>query len=263
MSWLAYLKILATIYAKRVANHLPFFKHHQYVTFVILCHPRTGSTLLHTLLNSHLRVLSLGETIMNDFVIASSKESIEDERVVHRAAQKEYSRLIRAVGCKLFYRHGSGMLGERLLRLLTQKKAVKIIHLYRENILRTVVSFEIAKKTKQSTFWQSRQYIAFEQKKVRIEPTQCIAMMSDIQDQFEKHQKIIQNLSTLLVSYESLLTDYNNTTVAIQKFIGVKPTSLRSLLRKQNAESLSQLIDNYDEVKGALLGTIWERYINE
>lgn len=48
-----YFRTVSAIYLKRAANLIPAFKGRDYTAFAIVGRARTGSTLLHTYLNSH------------------------------------------------------------------------------------------------------------------------------------------------------------------------------------------------------------------
>ncbi len=49
----------------------------------------------------------------------------------------------------------------------------------------------------------------------------------------------------------------------VQTFLGVKPQTVASLLKRQNPESVKELILNYEELKSAFKNTDYEIFFEE
>ncbi len=141
-----YLKVVFTIYLKRFLN-LFLKKSSDYQKFLILCHPRTGSTLLHTYLNSHAHIYSLGEFIGMDFPDKVKALHLSPVDYLYRKGFRPYGTHIKAVGFKYFYVYNEIPEAKEVLEELQKMDDLKIIHLIRKNTVRTLVSLEIAIKT--------------------------------------------------------------------------------------------------------------------
>ncbi|MFT4544634.1 MAG: hypothetical protein ACI9EQ_001094 [Bacteroidia bacterium] len=74
--------------------------------------------------------------------------------------------------------------------------------------------------------------------------------------------KKLEGHKTLNITYSDLTGDNQKQTLnSIQSFLGVKPISLSSGMKKQNTERLQDLIKNYKEIENSLQGTPWERFL--
>ena len=49
----------------------------------------------------------------------------------------------------------------------------------------------------------------------------------------------------------------------VLEFLGAEARPLTTRLRKQNPESLTELVENYSELAAALRGTQWESFLEE
>ncbi len=58
-----YFKLVWNARKKQLLNALPFYSYTGYTPFLIMGHPRTGTSLLHTYLNAHSGILSLNEVL--------------------------------------------------------------------------------------------------------------------------------------------------------------------------------------------------------
>ena len=152
--------------AKREKLRDSLFGTHKYKKFVIVSDSRTGSTLLMQLLNSHPEIITLGEEF-KDLNQLSCKESW---RNIFRRRPKK----INWVGFKLFYFHPRKSMDREVWDLIESDKRIVIIHLTRQNILRSYVSKKIGLKTRKWTESVNLPLeINEEDKKVKLEPAEC------------------------------------------------------------------------------------------
>jgi LPS sulfotransferase NodH len=242
-----YLRVVLAIKMKQVLNALPFYKHTNYSIFLILSHPRTGSSLLHTYLNSHTQVLSLNEPLAQ-----TADKSL---------LLKKYSKKIKTVGLKYFYEYTDELIKKKLFIDLLNEPNIHIIKMHRKNILRVYVSLRIAQKTQE---WSSTTSIkqSIHSKKISLSKQECV----DAFNQFEKWELETQSIlkeftiPVFEVDYETLVEQPNETLFHIQKFLGVSKQKPFSLLQRQNAEPLNTLIENYEALKESFVGTAYEHF---
>lgn len=119
----------------------------KYDKFLILSRSRTGSNLLRSLLSSHPDVICLGEIfgsvgneVKNDIIKSPIK-------YLKRIAFGYHKKNIKSVGFKIFYYHPEFKCSTNIWNYLENQNNIKIIHLKRKNILRTILSRKIAGKT--------------------------------------------------------------------------------------------------------------------
>lgn len=207
-----------------------------FTKFIILCEGRTGSTLLHTYLNSNPAIQSYGE------MIASMPKLITLEKDLFPPHPKN----IQAVGHKIFYSYKYEDNRSSIFEEFIKNSAVKIIHLKRKDTLRMYISFLMAWTTKQwSSTQQSASYrhtkVAFNSTDYQKFKNNYFKLQSEMEVDFKDH-------STLTVYYEDLWHDSQNTLALIQRFLEVKPRKLFTLLTKQNNLPLEELVKNYADV---------------
>ncbi|MGD1892277.1 MAG: sulfotransferase [Cyclobacteriaceae bacterium] len=253
-----YIRILKVLYYKHLLESLSIEKTRKYTPFIILCHPRSGSTLLHTYLNSHPNILSLGEYLGNK--VRNSNETKAAE-LVDKKLFKLYSRNIQAVGVKFFFQYTAYPLGKDMISLLASRQSVLVVYLYRENLLRNLVSLKIAENTGQYTMWKKGQKMKVEKRKIYLSAEECKTQLMSMDEHSHYCRKLFKNHDLLPISYESLVSHPTTTLTRVQKFLKVKPYKLQSLLIRQNPEPLTKLILNYNEIKQALASTKWAKML--
>ncbi len=214
-------------------------KNFDYNRFAIVCTSRSGSTWLHTLLNSHPQVTSKGEIVFKTHKL--NKDLDLEADVFH-----QYASSIKAVGLKVFYGLTNDIY-EPTLQALRRDSEIKIIHLVRENRLAQFVSLQAAKRNSE---WSHKG--TSKTQPIRIE-------LADFQ-QFNEKQinlqtKIDQDFKgrILNISYEDLLSRQNETLVLVQEFLGVKHRKLFSALKRQSTSDLKGRIANWSDFEGFYL----------
>lgn len=245
-----YLNTLFKTKVKQLLNALPCFKSNKYTTFLIVGHPRTGTSLLHTYLNSHWNVLSLNEPLAKTV----------DSKVLF----KKQSKIIHAVGFKYFYEYTEEVAKRNVFIELLKRDNIKIIKIERKNYLRTYVSLRIAEKTNEWSSIETKQNTQAD-KKIRLTKEDCIRAF----DQYKKNERdtdiIIKEFNTPVykINYETLVVEPCKTMFAIQSFLGVMHRMPQSLLVRQNSEPLNMLIENYDDMKESFSGTAFRIFFED
>ena len=220
------------IWYKRILSTL-LSNSSSYQKFAILCSARSGSTWLHTLLNSHPSIHSNGEIVRTNHL---SKRPLP----FHEFAFKGYPKLIKAVGLKIFYENP---IYAESFEAVMEDQEVKIIFLTRRSALAQFVSLKLAEATKE---WVNT---STEKKQINLNIEEY--------KQFELQERTIRKeilrrlagSNFLDVYYEDLVTNPSQELGRIQTFLGVRKRKLLSLLRKQGDDDFSKQIANWNEIK--------------
>lgn len=244
-----------------------------YQPFIILGTARTGSTMLWSYLNSHPDILCLrgvyGSTNKINFgkfygelpeeYHSSELIKLRNERPIEfleNYVWKEYSKPFKAVGLKYFYDHDRHLSNkEEVISYSKTNRAIKFLHLKRQNLLATMFSYKRALAQQQ---WTK----ANTDFRTSITVQEC----NDYFQQILDNQKLFDELfsdRTLQVSYDNLLKATERTLQEVLDFIGVKPISLKTETNKNKETKLSDCITNYTELKTHFKSTDYAKYFNE
>ncbi len=136
-------------------------------------------------------------------------------------------------------------------------KDTKIIFLERKNLLRRYLSLLIAKDVGflHTQFDQSMP-------KYRIKNRELAKDFKTISRRRKKIRKYLKNMDSISVAYEDLISNYDETILKIQKFIGVSVKKLSPRTRKQNLRTLQDSIENYSQLKKDFKNTKWHGFFN-
>jgi len=96
---------------------------------------------------------------------------------------------------------------------------------------------------------------------VAISPEECVAFFEKTRAQEKIADERFSGKPLLQTTYETLTSQFNEQMDLIQKFLNVDPLPLSMKTVKQNPESLSDLVLNYDELSHAFSGTRWGAYL--
>lgn len=244
-----------------------------YEQFVIVGTARTGSTMLWSYLNSHPDILCLrgvlGSTNKVNFgkfygelpeeYHSSVLIKLRNERPVEfleNYVWKEYSKPYKAIGFKYFYDHDRHLSNkEEVISFFKENRAIKFLHLKRNNLLATLFSYKRAlaqqQWTKTNTDYQTS-----------ITVDECIDYFQHIHDSQKRFDELFTG-RTLQVSYDNLLNATERTLLEVLNFIGVKAISLTTETSKNRETKLSDCITNYTELKTHFISTDYGKYFNE
>ena len=234
---------------ERITNRI--FGNLDYRKFVIISDARTGSTLLMALLDNHPEVIAKGEL----FKQFHGKTTMHIWNDLFRKRPKK----VKWVGFKLFYDHPWNSGDRKVWELIEKDKNIVIIHLVRNNKVRSYVSKQIGLKTKQWTEGINKpNSLTLEDKKVRVDPRLCMENIEGIFRLEGETRKQFREHKIIPVSYEELSADKNRTMKRVYKDLNVTLMEIQTNLKKQNPEKLQDLVLNYDELKKQLRNTRWE-----
>ncbi len=270
--------------------------------FVVLAHPRTGSTLLARALNSHPRIMCFGE-VFNwvltyvSFAMEGYDESNADDlnlrtkdpvAFLERRIFCQPPGMTSAVGFKLHYSHCSPPWGyPALLDYLVQDKGIRIIHLRRRNMLKSLASGKIAAITGKymsirvatrlsslpkafihpvRAFRRARVIIAQNvrrdrgPRRVTLSVEECKAYFEETKSAVKQHDGLFREHDKLSLFYEEILSARDDVFARAQSFLGVEPQMLTVALTKQSPDNLRTILENYDELREAFADTEYSEF---
>ena len=234
-------------------SYFRLFGHQVDQRFVIVGNARTGSNYLLDGLKTSPAIRMYHE------IFASHNREIgkDFDRILSTIYQSE-SRSTQVVGFKVFYNH---LTPEEWNKLVAHED-LKVIHLTRQNRLRTIISLEIAFKTGQWT--KARKSGDPKEKRVTLDPLKLLKQLEEIEEGEAATRARFCDRQMLEFVYEELVQSPHQAFEAISTYLGVDgidPGKIR--LKRQNPERLAQLIVNYDEVKSALENTRFAEYLGD
>jgi LPS sulfotransferase NodH len=241
-----YMNILQRAYFR-------LFGHQADQRFAIVGNARTGSNFLLGGLKSSPAIRMYHE------IFASHNRKVGEnfDKILSTIYQHE-SKSTRIVGFKVFYNH----LTDEEWKKLVAHQDLKIIHLTRRNRLRTVISLEIAFKTGQWT--NSGKAGGLEEKRITLAPLKLLQRLEQIEEGEVVTRNRFCDRQILEVVYEELIESPQDVFAAVAAYLdvdGIDPDRIR--LKKQNPESLEQLIVNYNEVESVLRNTRYAEYLDD
>ncbi len=245
------LSLYATLASHRL---LAVFGHREFVRFIVLTRSRTGSNLLLSFLNSHPNIFCEGEI----FARLNGANAISRLR---RAFGKQ-PRHILAKGFKIFYYHPLDADARDFWAELERRTEIRIIHLTRDNILRTLLSRKIAGIRNS---WTGTRFDQADHgtKSVTIAADE---LAEGFEQTWEWQQAATARFAShhvLGISYEELVRSPQDSQASLCRFLGVSPGEARTNLSQQNPERLRELIKNYDDLKEHFAGSRWAPYFED
>ena len=232
-------------------NLLRMFGHDDFKRFIILTRGRTGSNLLLSYLNSHPNVFAQGEIFSH---IAQKKW----QNTLASNFKKQPPN-IKAYGFKIFYYHPLDCKGDLLWDRLLKDHDLYVIHLKRQNILRSVISGKIASQQK---VWSTALPVD-EKEKTYLSAKKLATAFKRTRHWEQTFAKRFSSHPTLDVYYEDLVSFKDQTYRKVTDFMDLAYVPPRTVLTKQNPEKARDLIENYDELKEIFNDTAWSAFFHE
>jgi len=249
-----------------------------YQKFIILGKGRTGSNMLASALRSHTQIVAYGELFNNadhHRILWEHPEYIpyrpldrarkfrerDPRKFVEKFVFRRYPLHVAAVGFKLFYYHAQEKSWESLWPLLRGMSGLKVIHITRKNMLRSLLSLKIAFTTRE---WSRRANGgAVVASPIELEYAECLNTFQKTREWEEKYDIYFDKHNKINVIYEDLVKNYSMEMKRIQDFLGVKYELLHPSTSKQNNQALSKAISNYWDLKERFENSPWTEFFEE
>lgn len=237
--------------------------------FLIWTTQRTGSTVFWRTLDRHPEIEGHGEMFLpamtredayGAFLARSRWARLEARTAPTRSVRRYLTELYSggpgaaAVGFKLMYNHLTPPLAAWI-----ERERPRVIHLVRRNLLKMWVSRVAAE---QRGLYHLEPEKAPPADRVKLDPLTLVADLEKIATEVERGAGFAESRGALPVAYEDMLADREATYARVFEFLGVAAWApAEEPLRKINPDSLSELVENLDEVVDALQGTPFEAHL--
>ena len=226
-----------------------------YTKYILLARPRTGSTLLNLMLRSHPNVCAWGESF--------GRIGQQNEAHILANIFSQYPERVRAVGFKIHYNHPGDRNATQIWKRLRQMDDLHVIHLKRKNLLRTIVSSQIAQKLRLTQISKaSKRPTLLERSVLLTAPDLRDRFMTTQKHEFNFSQKFSEH-SSLHVFYEDLVANPEQEFRRITDFLCLPFFLPEIRVKKMNPEKLSSLLPNYAALKADFAGTSWESFFDD
>lgn len=241
--------------------------------FIVVGVQRTGTTLIRTTLDNHSQVRCAGESFkakrwrvrpyMGDL---SYQQYIEEQ-----GYGVLFRRLCRSAITKEFLQHlysqpNDGAIGFKFMAdqsarfpavvPYVKEHGIKVIHVVRENTLKTWVSILTAKAR---GGFHHEGTGAVEEVKVNVPIATLLKKLQSIYDSSQQWAEVFQpHADYTQIKYEEFVSSRASEMVRLCDFLNVQHEQAESELKKLNSDDLADLIENYDQVRAALKCTSFE-----
>jgi len=249
----------------------------------LFAHGRTGTTYFRSLLNTHQDIHCFGEVLFPDFWQGGFYQYwhdaiLEDKRnlLIHQRLPGLFENYIRDIAST----HPKRIIGFDLkipqiqetpvLHSVIWRERASVLHLVRENTLRTVVSRRIMQERMSQGDTSVHRSYTPDPITVHLEPGRVIVELKGLQETDNIIRQKYEDSARcpyLRVRYEDLSGPDGPDAVLNQvcNFLGVTPFEQQpqSELKRQNPAPVRELITNINEIERALQGTPYEPMLNE
>jgi hypothetical protein len=230
--------------------------------------------MLRGLLNQNKHAIAFGElfrfndSIGWDYPGHNSKDESdlllinrEPIRFLKEKVFIEFPSQIKAVGFKMFYFHAQSENWRPVWTYLQEQKTFKIIHIKRNNVLKTYLSHTRALQT---DTWINKKNKVEDQPPIVLEYEKTLHYFKKVEEYEKKYDDYFKHHDRLELIYETLAASYQDEVERVFAFLGVpggeevKPVTFRQAMKP-----LHQCIANYSMLKNKFRATPWEKYFEE
>lgn len=251
-----------------------------YQPFVVITYPRSGTHMLRTSLNQHPSIVCAGECFNPNKPDLPYGHSTPTKTIFEQYIYPQYPSNIQCAG---FVHHAyhpfvqqawpssqSNAAWEDIWKYLTGMPDLKIIYLYRDNLVWRHLSQVMAHRT---GHWQTfidedtakAQGKRFFPKPKKTDPVDLDLqlMQHDFSETLEyrrKMQVLFKSHLSLEVTYESLCNSFDHQMKTVLSFLSLENHQLSPELIKLEDRKMSTAISNYSELKNAFRDTPAARF---
>jgi LPS sulfotransferase NodH len=233
--------------------------------FVLLCHQRSGSTLLTRALQAHPAVRMHGEilTTSEDEATRRRVHSVDGRFLADGADGADFLAHVyaprgeAAAGFKLMHYHAPSGPAATAWDLLRRDRDLRVVHLRRDDLLACLVSDEIAQQTR---VWhvEPGRPLPDEPPPFPLSPDRCRALFERVDGWLARARDWFADRPLVELEYaRDLEGDLDATAARIFMFIGVTPIPVERRLRKIARRTPREQIANWDELAAAFAATRW------
>lgn len=239
--------------------------------FAILSNQRSGSGWFETLLNSHINVSSNGEIFsvkvrrQNASSILQTLDKVYNLDWFSSASKNECSA---ATGLKWMLNQGLMEHHKEIAEYFNHRR-VSVIFLFRRNLLRRMVSMlansydrhaKLLNETHKAHVHTTKEADILSKYKPIINSTSLLDDLKDMETRASKALEYFNSTRHMILYYEDLMRNHTKLK-DVQEFLGLPQMELRSRHVKIHRGPLSDHIQNWDDVKKTLRGTVYESFL--
>lgn len=244
-----------------------------YTSFILLGHGRSGSTVLTEALRRHGRIRMYGEIFHEDpaererasgpdrpYRHDESGRRYLDEVIFRRRWWKE----LQAVGFKLFGDHAlTGPMSSAWQRLM-RDRAVRVVLLRRDNLLRTLISYEVAVRTDEWVLPLGAELPADRPEPFAINPHRAREFFDDIRGQQQRLRAAFSDHPMIELEYsQDVLSGFTETVWRIYDFLGIAEGPVEVTIQKQARVPPTDQVANIAELADHFRGSEYERFFSD
>ncbi|XP_042493580.1 uncharacterized protein LOC122073118 [Macadamia integrifolia] len=240
--------------------------------FAILSMQRSGSGWFETLLNSHINVSSNGEIFSakerraNASAIVETLDKVYNLDWLSSASKNECSA---AVGFKWMLNQGLMVHHKEIVEYFN-RRGVSVIFLFRRNVLRRMISVlansydrdaKLLNGTHKSHVHSPHEAQILATYKPIINATLLIPNLKQVEDTTAKALEYFKSTRHIIFYYENIIKNRTKL-MEVQDFLRVPQRKLMSRQVKIHKGSLSEQVENWDDVHKTLKGTPYESFLH-
>ena len=224
--------------------------------FVILFHGRCGASYLRSLLNSHPRIHTFGETLVGH---QNSNQQLAKARL---RLTVDLDTQLHAVGFKTKFRD---LLNFRSFSALLHTMDCRVIYLRRRNWVKWAVSWQNAIRLNASQGKWNLKSQDEDLGPISIDPELFHEWLDNVPGLLQSSDEAIRSMRipVLRLQYEQFLVELHTTMNKVFSFLGVRPAEISSEFKKNTNDDLRRVVENFDELKARYEGTRFEPMFDE
>jgi LPS sulfotransferase NodH len=242
--------------------------------FVLLCHQRSGSTLLNLALRQHPRLFVHGEMLSDNeeqkrrwFNVGGrwfqgpdddAVAFVRDHVLVGRAGDRDLG-----VGFKLMHYHANSGRAAAVWDYLAAETEIRIVHLRRHDLLATCVSDLTAQRSGQWSVQVNTDERPQAVPRFAVDAGECRRYFEQLEAAIAAGRARFAAHPYLELRYEDLVADFQGELARVWRFLDVAPHASKQRLVKQALLPPSQQLSNFDELRASFCGTRWEPFFRE
>lgn len=222
--------------------------------FIVLSQPRSGTHFLRGMLNSHPNIWCAGE-LLNP---AHSCGNLAAACYLAYERKLPFRNRVMSRGFVIHVGHFLHGYRPEILDWLREDGAIRIVRLERRNVLRMVVSREVAERT---GCWVAAAGTPLPPPAaIRIEPHRILRKIrTRLNERAAIDNANLPNQS-LTVNYEELSAANSQ---RLLEFLGVSHQPLLPCTKRTGGQPLRNLLENYDAIRTCLIGTPFAKFLED
>ncbi|KAK6241038.1 hypothetical protein SCA6_006427 [Theobroma cacao] len=239
--------------------------------FAIMSMQRSGSGWFETLLNNHTNISSNGEIFsvkVRRSNVSSIFETLDKVYNLDWLSSASKNECTAAVGLKWMLNQGLMQHHKEIVEYFNTR-GVSAIFLFRRNLLRRMISIlansydrdaKLLNGTHKSHVHSPHEAEILARYKPAVNATLLVPNLRQVEETTKKALEYFKSTRHIILYYEDVVKNRTKL-VEVQEFLKVPRMELRSRQVKIHKGSLSNHIQNWDDVQKAIKGTQYENYL--